>query len=68
MSRRPKLLGIDTDVWALLTPDGRPRGGDDRPHIYWTQARAKEAQERFPECSVEAVRIAVVGAKLFRGK
>lgn len=59
MSRRPKLLGIDTDMWALLTPSGRPRGGEDKPLIYWTKARAKFEQRRFPECSVVPVRVVV---------
>lgn len=60
MTRRPKLLGIETDVWALLTPDGRPRGGDSKLHVYWTKARAKQMQQLFPECSVVPVRIVVV--------
>lgn len=61
MGRRPKRLGIDTDVWALLTPDGRPRGGDSKLHVYWTKAQAKRMQQLFPECAVVAVRILLVG-------
>lgn len=58
MSRRPK-LGIDTDVWALMTAEGRPRGGDSKPHIYWTKAQAKRVQRLFPDCTVVAVRVVV---------
>ena len=54
-----KLLGIDTDLWALLTTNGHLRGGDSRPRIYWTRAMAKFEQRAFPDCEIAAVRIVV---------
>lgn len=60
MSRRPKLLGIETDVWALMTPEGQIRAGDYKPSIYWTREIAKREQQNFRDGSVVAVRIVVV--------
>jgi hypothetical protein len=59
MAARKKRLGFDTDVWALVAPPhGHIRGGDYRPHIYWTKAMAKAAvRNHYPECTVERVRI-----------
>lgn len=55
-----KRLGIDTDVWALINPQGDVRGGDFRPHIYWGKPMAKVAQQQFPECALVRVRIVQV--------
>jgi len=45
-------------VYALLV-DGRIRGGDDKPEIYWTWARAKLARKRYPECELVRVRVSL---------
>jgi hypothetical protein len=57
MAARHKRLGIDTDVWALINRRGDVRGGDYKPHIYWTKKMAKEASAKFPECDVVKVRV-----------
>jgi len=43
------------NVWALVDPRGKVRGGDYKCAIYWTRAMAKLEQQDFPECQVVRV-------------
>ena len=45
-------------IWALLT-EGRIRGGDNKPEIYWTKMMATLAQKRYPHDKVVRVRVSL---------
>jgi len=47
-------------IWALLT-EGRIRGGDNKPEIYWTRAQAKLAKlHLYPDDEVVRIRVSLL--------
>ena len=60
MSRRPKRLGFETDLWVIIGPDGRIPGGDYRPYVYWTKAQAKRSGCLEPGSTLRPVRLVEV--------
>jgi hypothetical protein len=60
MPRKHSRAGIDTDIWALIAPNGDVRGGDYKPRVFWTKRTAELERRKFPECEVVRARIVLV--------